>query len=317
MALHTQKILATCNPVVGDACNLPCFYPLQGWRAKAQNYVINPDHTSTRNGKYSIVFDISLGYADMPMSVPCGNCDGCHLARASDWAVRATHENGCHDEAIFLTLTYHDDYLPDPPFVSVSVMQKFIKRLRKKVGTVRYLLCGEYGSKTMRPHYHILIFGWRPPDATFQVDRPTGRVFTSELIFKLWPYGLHEFGSVTPASAGYTARYTTKKIFASHEVGHEFLLSSRRPPLGIPWLEKHYKEFYPLDAVTLAGKKYKPPTAYDRWLEANHPELHKEVLNARFVRSTEPETIENNTIRRLTIREGVLLDRIKGLHRGN
>lgn len=286
---------------------MACFYPITGWRAAARS----------ENGKRPIVFDIKLAYTDMPMKIPCGKCTGCYLARASSWAVRATHESGLHNENIFLTLTYDDDHLPDPPLVSKDAMQKFLKRLRKRVGTVRYLLCGEYGSKTFRPHYHLLIFGYRPDDAVVFADRPTGRVFTSATISKIWTQGLHEFGSVSPASAGYVARYTTKKRFESHEEGSEFLLSSRQPPLGIPWLEKHYQEFYPSDSVVLGGKKYRPPIAYDRWLEITHPELHKEVISQRHVKANDPKTLNENNLQRLWAREGALLDRIRGLSRGN
>ena len=49
--------------------------------------------------------------------------------------------------------------------VRKDVMQRFMKRLRMKIGVpVRYLLCGEYGEKRGRPHFHILLFGYAFPD---------------------------------------------------------------------------------------------------------------------------------------------------------
>lgn len=287
---------------------MACYYPISAYRGR---------HLSP-NGKRPLVFSRGQGYADMPVTVPCGRCIGCHLARAAGWAVRATHESSLHKEAIFLTLTYDDDHLPEPPLVAVRDAQLFLKRLRKHLGhqtPIRYLLCGEYGERTKRPHYHALIFGWRPDDAVRLRDTHAGMVFTSATLSGIWSAGLHEFGSVSPASAGYVSRYTTKKIFELGAPGAEFLLSSRRPPLGISWLVQHYREVYPVDGVRLAGKLYRPPVAYDRWLEINHPYLYTEVQRARLVRAHDLKYVDEQTIQRLVVRETIKLDQVKFLKR--
>lgn len=274
--------------------------------------------------KSGITFSRSQGYADQPITVPCGNCDGCMLARASSWAVRATHElasmNGKkrkHADSIFLTLTYDDDNLPSDNLVSVEEAQKFLKRLRSKIQTpIRYMLCGEYGSQTYRPHYHALIFGYRPPDAKQIRTTKNGNIFNSSELSKSWELGLHEFGSVTPASAGYVARYTSKKMFDRGSKGAEFLLASRRPALGIPWLETHFHEVYPVDGVRLAGKLYRPPVAYDRWLEKNHPRLYRKVWNQRIARTAEPKFQEETSFQKLVAKETITRARIRALKRG-
>lgn len=312
---------------------MACYYPLNGWRARSYNTVLGPDgKTFVSNGKRSITFSKANGYTDQPLSVPCGSCTGCMLARATNWAVRGSHELATTDEAIFLTLTYDDEHLPKPALVSVDEMQRFIKRLRKHIAqenrtktkqlgyyknrSLRYLICGEYGAKTMRPHYHLILFGWRPDDAKKEVTRNGTPIFTSNAIRSRWGLGNHEFGSVTQASIGYTARYTVKKIFDRGSAGAEFLLSSRSPALGITWLSKHYNEIYPADKVHIAGKSYQPPTTYDRWLEKNNPPLYKEVIRKRVELATTETAKEENTVRRLIIREGVLHNRLKGLQRG-
>lgn len=296
---------------------MPCYTPLNGYRSRHINSVLEGGvHVS--NGKRSVVFSRSEGFADLPISVPCGKCIGCVLARAAGWAVRATHESECHTDSIFLTLTYSDVRLPDPPIVSKEDLQKFLKRLRKRLepAQVRYLACGEYGSFTLRPHYHLLIFGWRPDDAIFHADRPTGRVFISQSIFELWPFGLHEFGTVTPASAGYVARYTTKKLLVPPVGGEEFLLQSRVPPLGIPWLAEHYREVYPADQVRLGGKWYRPPTSYDKWMDVHHPDLFRRTRMKRVDFALDPHSQSENFTDRLDVREQVTHARIRGLSRG-
>lgn len=302
---------------------MPCFYPVTGYYSRREN---RDPITGQPNGKRSLVFDKAQGFADRPVSVACGVCQGCLLARAASWAVKATHESGLHAENSFLTLTYDQDNLPDPPLVSVFEVQLFLKRLRQHVkreakkkllkpSKVRYLACGEYGSKTYRPHYHLLIFGWRPSDGIEIRNSKYGAVFYSETLRKLWPQGLSEFGSVTPASAGYVARYTTKKIFERDEQGSEFLLSSRQPALGIPWLKLHYKEIYNNDQVSFAGKTYRPPETYDKWLERNDPDLWHKVRVERACQREKPELLLENDSFRLPAREKALIDRIRSLTR--
>ncbi len=39
-------------------------------------------------------------------------------------------------------------------------MQLFIKRLRKYFNNnkIKYFYCGEYGTQTLRPHYHMIVY---------------------------------------------------------------------------------------------------------------------------------------------------------------
>ena len=96
--------------------------------------------------------------------VPCGKCPSCLSDRARDWSNRCLMELKTSGSAIFVTLTYDDFHLPiddDGPTLRVRDVQLFFKRLRKDFpnSRIRYLLSGEYGSKTSRPHYHAIIFG--------------------------------------------------------------------------------------------------------------------------------------------------------------
>lgn len=302
---------------------MPCFYPVKGYLGRNINTSVK---TGLSTGKRSIVFDKALGFVDKPMTVPCGICTGCLLAKATSWATRSMHEASLHPENAFITLTYAPEHLPEPPFVSVETIQKFLKKLRshlhrkaerekKPTPEIKYLACGEYGSKTYRPHYHLLIFNWRPKNGTKIRNTPFGNVFVSQELQKLWTLGLSEYGSVTPASAGYVARYTTKKLFERGMQGSEFLLASRKPALGIDWLKNHYKEVYSSDCVRIGGKSYRPPITYDRWLEKNHLELYKEVTRKRAAKVSTPEAILDNDSFRLPVKEASTIDRIRGLKR--
>ena len=87
------------------------------------------------------------------------------IARRQEWSMRVIHELAGYKDAVFLTLTYSDDHLPDNGSLVVADLQKFFKRLRKQYAKrntcikLRYYACGEYGDRHGRPHYHAIVCG--------------------------------------------------------------------------------------------------------------------------------------------------------------
>lgn len=153
---------------------------------------------------------------------PCGQCLNCRINQARVWQHRIMLENMMHGDSLWVTLTYSDECLPDPPNVSKKEIQNFLKRLRKKTKTFRYFIVGEYGEKTWRPHYHCCFFGLS--------------TIYAQVIFESW--GKCEgsgfrIGQITAESARYTAGYTTSKVTKRHAwkkygLKPEFMLSSRK-----------------------------------------------------------------------------------------
>lgn len=94
--------------------------------------------------------------------VPCGKCDVCLQRRAAAWAFRLSIQNRHSLSSLCVTLTYDDAFLPicDAGYgLSKHDLQCFFKRLRKLCKhKVSYYACGEYGGRTLRPHYHAIIF---------------------------------------------------------------------------------------------------------------------------------------------------------------
>ena len=82
---------------------MACYHPITAYRSKAGR--------DPKTGKWPVVFNISQGYADMPITLPCQQCIGCRLERSRQWAIRCMHEASLYDKNCFLTLTYSDDYL--------------------------------------------------------------------------------------------------------------------------------------------------------------------------------------------------------------
>lgn len=229
-----------------------------------------------------------------------------------------------------------DDGKPvDPNTLQKRDMQLFWKRLRRhnaginEVASIndngqtiyhnpiRYLAAGEYGSKCRtcgikeryhksqgcshyqpgRPHYHALIFNWRPPDGQIYSDRGLHPIYSSQRLSDAWDdQGLILYGDVTFESAGYVARYCLKKrngaeawdryTYTDFDTGEfkrilpEYNAASNRGGIGKRWYEKFKSDCYPHDYVVMKGQKMRVPKYYDRLLEHEDP-LALEQLKER------------------------------------
>jgi hypothetical protein len=264
------------------------------------------------------------------MEVPCGYCIGCRLDRAKDWALRITHEAQMHQSNAFLTLTYAPEHLPEDGSLQLEDYQKFMKRLRFETEKpLRFFHCGEYGEKFARPHYHACVFGLEFDDLELiGVNHVKQKLYKSEKLDRIWGKGHASIGEVTFQSAGYVARYITKKVVGEQAEDHylktdpetgeitklkpEYTTMSRQPGLGRSWFDKYWRDIYPKDFVTVEGKKFKPPRYYDKLLQEHHENVWEDVYQARIERAINHK---DNTDERLAVRQFVQEDKAKKLLR--
>lgn len=144
---------------------------------------LEPERFSPRKNKVTLndlensyAVDVSTGErVPMYIAVPCGRCILCRRKKASALAARAIAEtNTIGEPPLFITFTYNNENLPlnenGVPTLKKLDYQLFMKRLRRLLDNyniehnLRYLACGEYGSHTHRPHYHVLL--WNFPKAS-------------------------------------------------------------------------------------------------------------------------------------------------------
>lgn len=303
---------------------MPCYYPVRAWKSRTPN----------ASGKYSMVFDRrAAAQPDAPMKLSCGQCVGCRLARSAQWAARCVHESSLYENNCFITLTYSDEHLPANRSLTFRHFQLFMKRLRKEYGDgIRFFHCGEYGEKFGRPHYHALLFNFDFPDRVLFKVTNGHRLYTSESLSALWPYGLCSVGDITFESAAYVARYIMKKVTGNAAESHyssidpdtgevitrspEYVTMSRRPGIGKAWFDKYYSDVFPHDRVVINGRRMRPPRYYDGLYELIDPFEMDFIKDQRSMSFTESESaVYNNFSDRLKVREKVQLARLTKLPR--
>lgn len=276
----------------------------------------------------SVMFNARQG-ADKELTLPCGNCIGCRIARARSWSLRCVHEASLHKSNCFVTLTYSPDKLPPGGSLRYRDFQLFMKRLRKHFRTpVRYFVCGEYGEQLARPHYHACLFGLDFPDKvpTSLLGRSGG--WRSAVLDRLWGHGHCHLGELNVRTAGYAARYVLKKVTGQLADKHyqradtdgvlvslvpEFARMSLRPGVGARWLDQFRGDVFNRDYVVHEGSKYPVPRYYDRRLERLAPEALAAIKEDREVRALPFRP--DGTPARLQVREEVERARLTTMKR--
>lgn len=282
---------------------MPCYSPLRGWQSPEGGRVyFTPSNIQT-----------------VALDLPCGKCVGCYLERSKQWAIRAMHETQLHEQNCCLMLSYNDEH--NPITLVHKDFQDFAKRLRAKLGKFSYLMCGEYGERYKRPHYHALIFGLDFADKfPFKKSASGNQLYTSDTLDKVWGLGHANISDVTFEMCAYVARYMMAKPTTEAErekvynrvdaetgeyfmVTPEYMRMSRRPAIGKDWIQKYRGDVYPHDFVVMNGKKLKPPRFYDKQLEEQDTEKYKYIKTSRKTKAN--ENMDDNTAARLRVKEEV------------
>jgi hypothetical protein len=144
----------------------------------------------------------------------------CRINRKRTWAARIELEASAYRESCFVTLTYAPEHVPADGSLSPVHWRQFTKGIG-----YRYFGCGEYGDRSDRPHYHLVIFGL----PVLQAEK---------FLAARWPYGFVCVRPYVSSHGLYVAAYTTKKMTGKDDdrlrPGQcpEFARMSRRPAIG-------------------------------------------------------------------------------------
>lgn len=234
------------------------------------------------------------------IKLPCGKCPECQKEYYTQWATRGSRELMRWDSNVFITLTYSNEHLPPDNSLRKKDVQDFIKRVKKqfrstKSNPIRQVYCGEYGAKTKRPHYHVILFNCQFLDRhRHRVSDQGHQIYTSNLLDSLWGKGFAEFGDAEPGSIAYLFKYILKKKTrkekaegpliierdgVTYEVAHEFIEASRNPGIGAHMRESDsIKKGY----LTVNGVKSKLPKYYLESLKDSDLNTFERIKNDRF-----------------------------------
>lgn len=239
------------------------------------------------------------------IKIPCGQCFECRLQRSRQWADRCMLEMQYHEENYFITLTYDDAHLPKNEvidretgeLVPVATLVKkdlsdFVKRVRRYqdydgfTQSIRFFGCGEYGSETMRPHFHVILFGLHLPKDGFRFYRRNfngDNLYNHDFLDRCWKYGFSVVGEVTWQSTAYVARYIMKKhlgkdakdYYAERGIAPEFTLMSRRPGIARQYYDEHKDELFAQDFVHVpthqGARRIYPPRYFEKLFDVDYP----------------------------------------------
>ena len=257
--------------------------------------------------------------------VPCGNCIGCRLDYSRQWATRCMLEAKQYDNNYMLTLTYNNDNIEINKGVDRNTgeltevgtlvpehLTKFMKDLRRYYkyhfnhDNIRFYACGEYGTNTFRPHYHIIAFNLPIEDKEYFFSNNAGdKIYLSKSIEDIWGKGQVSVGGVTWNSAAYVARYVMKKVkgpdakefYKKIGVAPEFVRMSRNPGIARDYYENNKDKIYEADEIILTNKKglaqiVKPSKYYDRLFDLDSPEAMAAIKARR--QELAKESMANN-----------------------
>jgi len=163
--------------------------------------------------KSRILDEHRSGFDKEYINAPCGVCPACRKQKSNDWLVRSYFEFvGSDSQGFFITLDFDEEHLPrwyGKPCFDSEIMKRFLDRLRKDIGSFRYLYSTDYGGLLRRPHYHLACF----PSKKIELGD-----FIRSVVDKWW-YGSHtniqlidSVGVNKFKAIEYIVSYTTKDV---------------------------------------------------------------------------------------------------------
>lgn len=182
------------------------------------------------------------------LELGCGKCAPCKLKHRRLWTARLVLEAALHADSCFITLTYNDQTIPQNNSLRVKDYQDFLKRLRRSsTKRLRFYIVGEYGTTTDRPHYHCVLYGFKPDSSGLLEHKRRDQLNLygkqDKRLLDAWrttdnkPKGNIHIGEVTVQSMAYSCSHITK---STHKLGDpklngripEFHRMSLRPGIG-------------------------------------------------------------------------------------
>lgn len=248
-----MHITNCCNPqriynkYTGEFMYVPCGKCASCRNAKSMRWVQRLD-IERSCWKYCVFFTLTYSEENVPIASVYGDyiCDLSHKHQApSEDCLNFNFKDDVLSKLSFddrsKTLRFLERNDNNIRYLSVYDCQKFIKRLRKNLrnevkrrfpdavssdAQVRYFLCGEYGSTTLRSHYHGLLF--------FNSEKEAACII--EVLHQAWQFGIVHAKFIEGCNSSYVAKYVNcladlPPIYQHRKI-RPFCIFSKSTPLG-------------------------------------------------------------------------------------
>jgi len=204
---------------------------------------------------------------------PCGKCINCLRNYTKQWQMRMREEMASAKTSFFITLTYNEENVPhgdNELLLYKADYQRFLKRLRKRLSSLdniklRYVVVGEYGGKSNRPHYHFAIY----------LDKRVPFNVFKKYVDDSWLFGFNKVEFLNLSKIHYLVKYFNKLDKREHSVKSFRNMSNG---IGKSFLTPAVIKYYKDNMTTIChrfGKTYAMPRYYkDRIFNA----IEKETL---------------------------------------
>lgn len=216
-----------------------------------------------------------------------------------------------HPHSVCVTLTYADEFLPPLGSLDKAHSRAFVRSLRQVVarrGDPKFSVdCyGEYSpAPLMRPHYHLALFNYDPPDAQAWSKSGAGnQEFISEELSRAWSHrGRVTFQPWSYGAAQYCAGHQSWKLTGDKgrnerlvfdqageylgERAPEFHQPSTRPGIGRRFFEAYGDQALRLGFTVVDGRQVPVPSYYLRRADVSSPELAESARAARTAKAVE------------------------------
>ncbi len=276
------------------------------------------------NQTYPLEWSYQSIHTHDEVPVPCQKCDDCLDGKISEAVLRFTHEAQTNTHNCVITLTYNDESLPSNGFLLRHHSKKFVRSLKRELKKrgyttkIKISIKGEYGFHNLRPHFHLIINGFKPADLilhTGNAPAPFGHkqlsleanLYTSEFIESLWPHGFSLVGQVTEDSIKYIVRDVKSSL---EPIPPSIIISGKLIEPTLPffriannvskdWLKKYgQSDAFDHDfCLTSSGHKVKVPKYYDNILKKLDPVLLDQLKEKRKQRNIDLNRTEEDITR--------------------
>lgn len=217
-----------------------------------------------------------------PILCGCGKCIWCRRKRINSWFIRSLCEINTFNKdqhLYFITLTFNNLYLSLDGYnqLQISHVQKYIKRVRSKFGwNFKYIAVGEYGSKSGRRHYHILLYGIPFLDKKLKIE-----------LSNCWKFGFSYIKLSDPNSVYYVLKYSFKNLLGMDNSYYEKLgfnkpFFSCSKGIGKSYYEKHKLDILKNGFIKYKNKKFSIPRYFRKLLVYNDELIHNSYFYDNF-----------------------------------